>query len=303
MNRVVLSEKGILPNTDITSALNSLFGKYRSNTVFVFEDGDYYFSPTEEMKLDYSLSNTTYLPKRTLGILMKNMTSCSIEGNGARFWYEGQMQPLTLDGCENISVKDITINWAKPLVAEGVIISVNDDYAEVYVSSESFPHRLRDGRMEFDVGAGEWYPLCHDSDIVYEPHFRTVRRNTGDGFWIRNIEAAEEKDVYRFYLQYPTNASAGDILVLRHNERYHAGIFSEKCKNVTFENITVHSCGGLGCLSQFCEDMTYRKVHFVPDRALGRLVTNGRDDGMHITSNKGKVTITECTFLGLMDDL
>ena len=302
MKTVVLSQKGILPDTDITTALHHLFSEYTSDTTFVFEKGDYYFSPCDEMRFDYSLSNTTELPVRTLGIYMKNMNSCTIEGNGARFWFEGHMQPLTLDSCKNIVVKDIKINWKKPLVAEGIVRAVTPEYTDVYISSESFPHRLSNEWLEFDVGAGEWYPLCNRSQIIFESHFRTVRRNTGDNFWVKSISELEEKDIYRFWLHYPAGAQVGDILVLRHNERYHAGIFSERCRDIFFENITVHSCGGLGCLSQFCENVTYKQVHFIPDRSLGRFVTNGRDDGMHITCNKGKVTITECTFLGLMDD-
>ena len=302
MEKIILSQMGILPDTDITLPLYNLFCEHNSDTTFIFEKGNYYFSPCDEMKFDYSLSNTTELPERTLGILMKNMSSCTLDGNGAKFWFEGHMQPLTLDKCENIHVKDITFNWKKPLVAEGIVTSVTDEYADVHISSENFPHRLSGEWLEFDAGAGEWYPLCNRSQIVYEPHFRTVRRSTGDNFWVKNISALPEKDCYRFWLHYSTNVCVGDILVLRHNERYHAGIFTEKCKDISFENIVVHSCGGLGCLSQFCENMTYRQVHFIPDRSLGRFVSNGRDDGMHITCNKGKVTITECTFLGLMDD-
>ncbi len=302
MKKLILSENGIRKDTDITLALCKLFAENKEDTVFVFEEGDYYFSPKDELRLDYNLSNTTYLPLRTLGAYMKNMKNCAIEGNGAKFWFEGQMQPLTLDHCENIKVSGLTFNWKKPLVAEGIVTKVTDNYVDMYVSSESFPHRLVDGVLEFDVGAGEWYELNYQSPIVYEPHFRTVRRNTGDCLWRKSIEATDKKDVYRFNISRPANVMIGDILVLRHNERYHAGIFTEKCKDITFENIVVHSCGGLGCLSQFCENMTYKSMHFVPDRSLGRFVTNGRDDGMHITCNKGKVEISDCTFLGLMDD-
>ena len=302
MEKLVLSKLGVLPKTDITSSLFKIFSEHTENTTFVFENEDYYFSPSDEMKFDFNLSNTTYLPFRTLGAYMKNMTNCAIEGNGARFWFEGHMQPLTLTDCENITVKDLTFNWKKPLVAEGIVMSINNEYADVYISSENFPHRLNNSWLEFDVGGGEWYPLTTQSSIVYEPHFRTVRRDTGDCFYAKSIEKTESADVYRFVLKRPVNALIGDILVLRHNERWHAGIFTEKCKDISFENITVHSCGGLGCLSQFCENMSYKKMKFIPDRTLGRLVTNGRDDGMHITCNKGKVEISECTFLGLMDD-
>lgn len=192
----------------------------------------------------------------------------------------------------------------------GDIIKIHDFLAERGVKTmmwgdkllNNFPHRLNNEWLEFDVGGGDWYELCNRSQIIFEPHFRTVRRKTGDSFWIKNITSTDEKNVYRFWLHGWSGAEAGDILVLRHNERYHAGIFTERCKNILFDNITVHSCGGLGCLSQFCEDITYKQMHFIPDRSLGRVITGGRDDGMNITCNKGKITITECTFIGLMDD-
>ena len=68
MNKVVLSEYGILPNTDITISLYKLFSQFKTDTEFVFEEGDYYFSPKDEMKYDYRISNSDYIPKRALGI-------------------------------------------------------------------------------------------------------------------------------------------------------------------------------------------------------------------------------------------
>lgn len=301
MKNLILKENGIGKDTDITLGIYKLFEDNKEDTCFIFEEGDYYFSPHDELKREYNLSNTTHLPLRTLALLMKDMKNCAIEGNGARLWFEGHIQPLTLDHCENISVKDLTFNWKKPLVAEGIVTAVTDEYAELYVSHEAFPHRLNGESIEFDVGAGEWYNLFQ-SAIIFEPHFRTVRRDTADCFWTKSVEKTDKEDVYRFNLHRPANTKVGDIAVLRHNQRYHAGIFTEKCKDITFDNITVHSCGGLGCLSQFCENMTYRRMFFLPDRSLGRFVTNGRDDGMHITCNKGKVEITDCSFVGLMDD-
>lgn len=301
MKRIILSECGILPNKNITLALYKLFCEHKEDTIFVFQKGDYYFSPFEEMKFEYRLSNSAELPKRILGIYMKGMRNCVIEGNDARFWFEGHMQPLTLDKCQNIIAKDFTINWKKPMVAEGLVCAVSDEFADVYISSGKFPYRMNKGQIEFDIGANEWYPMGKHNVIVYEPHYRTVRRATGD-YYISEVVPLAEDNTFRFRFSAATDICAGDLLVLRHNERYHAGIFTEKCKDVLFEDIIFHSCGGLGCLSQFCENMTYRKVHFIPDRSRGRVITSGRDDGMHITCNKGTITITECTFLGLMDD-
>lgn len=300
MNIIRLSQVGILPDTDVTLALCKLFRDNKQDTTFVFENADYYLNPHEEMRIDYRISNSDVIPVRTLGLLLKEMRNCVLEGNGARLWFAGHMQPFTLDTCENIKVQDFTINWKKPMVAEAIVTACTDDYVDMRIDPQAFPHRVTDGVLEFDIGADEWYPIC-PAIIIYEPHSRKVRRATGDCFFPKKVEVLGD-NVYRMPRSKGFPLAVGDILVLRHNYRRHAGIFSEQCRDLTFENITVHSCGGLGCLAQFCHNLTYKGMHFVPDRAAGRLVTNGRDDGMHITCNSGTVTITECTFLGLMDD-
>ncbi|MBQ6830308.1 MAG: hypothetical protein IJO59_04200 [Clostridia bacterium] len=302
MQTIYLSEQGVRTGEDITVSLCKLFCEYRENTTFVFENGDYYFSPHAEMKADYRLSNTDVAPERTLGLWLKKMKNCTLVGNGARLWFAGHMQPFTLDECENVTIQGFVINWKKPMVAEGIVQAVSDKTVDVYVDPDKFPHRMRDGQLEFDVGADEWYPLVRWGHNVFEPHFRTLRRKAGDCISTGNGVTDLGGDRYRIESHREVVACPGDIVVLRHNSRKHAGIFSEHCRDITIEDVTVHSCGGLGCLSQFCHNMTYRRVHFVPDRAAGRLITNGRDDGMHITCNSGTVTITECTFLGLMDD-
>lgn len=299
MNTIRLSEYGILPNTDITLSLYELFLQYPNDTEFLFEKGDYYFNPHKEMQADYRLSNTDVLPYRALGIWMKNMKNCVLNGNGARFWFEGQMQSVTMDHCENVKISNFTLNWKKPLVSEGIVVSRNEDNINVYIDPIKFPHRFGKGILEFDCGAGEWFAVWHRF-IAFEPNSLTVRKHTADISFDQISEVGD--NVYSFKLRNNCDVKVGDLLNLRHSPRSHANIFSEKCKNVTVEDVTVLSGSGLGCLAQFCKDLTYRRVHFLTDKASGRLVSGGHDDGMHLTCNSGTVTVTECTFHALMDD-
>ena len=299
MRTIRLCDHGILPNTDITLALRELFLQYPADTEFVFEDADYFFSPHPEMRADYSLSNTDRIPYRVLGVWMKHMKNCILTGNGARLWFEGEMQCFTLDRCEDIRLSGFTLNWEKPLVAEGVVVGRDGETLLVSIDPEKYPHRFRDGTLEFDGGAGEWYPFWCNT-IAFEPHGRTVRRNTAD-IWFSEVLPAGD-NVYAMTPHRPTCVEAGDLVNLRHSPRTHANIFTEKCRNVVVEDMTVLSGGGLGCLAQFCRDLTYRRVHFLTDTAAGRLVSGGHDDGMHLTCNSGLITVTECTFHALMDD-
>lgn len=298
MDRIYLSSCGIIPGCDITEKLHEIFNAHPSDTEFVFDKGDYYFSP--KLSHDYRLSNTDVIPERKLGIWLRDMKNIKIDCSGSRFLFSGHMSAVTLDNCENVEIRNCIIDWPKPLAAEGIVTGLGDGYIDMFVSSDIFPHHYRDGWLEFDVGNGEWYPMSRYSHIQFDAVTRTVRRASGDRFSAKTIEDLGG-DIYRFGCGY-TDTSIGNIFVLRHNERMHAGIFTERCRSVVFEDITFHSCGGLGCLAQFCTDLTYRRVNFLPNTKAGRKVANGRDDGMHITCCSGRVTITECSFTGLMDD-
>lgn len=304
MKTIILREYGILPGEDCTLRLHALLQQHKQDVTFVFEQGDYLFE--SRLEADYRLSNTDVLPVRKLGIWMQGMKNVHLQGNGARLWFSGQMQPFTLDHCEDCTVANFTIDWKKPMVAEGVVRAYTEKSVDLYVDPELFPHRLtEEGWLEFDTGNGEWYPLSCGSQIQFDTNTHTVRCDTGDKFSPAPKMEAVGEHVYRMYHKREdgvVDTAIGNINVLRHNARQHAGIFTEKCKNILFEDITVYSCGGLGCLAQFCDTLTYRRVNFEPNEAIGRLITSGRDDGMHITCCSGQITITQCSFLGLMDD-
>ncbi len=300
MTTIRLSDYGIMPDTDITVDLYELMKKHTQDTEFVFEDADYYFYPHKEMFCDYRISNSDALPYRVLGIWLKEHQNCVVNGNGARLYFAGQMQAITLDRCKNVTVKNLTIDWKKPLVAEGVIKEVGEDYADFYIDPEAFPHRIENGAPLLDVGANEFYPV-NRGFIIFDENNNSITRATGDIYFHKSVESLGNS-IFRYHFRSTEGMRAGQVAVMRHNARIHAGIFSEKCEDLTFSDITVHSCGGLGCLAQFCHNLTYERVCFLPNRRAGRRVSNGRDDGMHLTSNSGHITITECSFLGLMDD-
>lgn len=273
-------------------------------SVVSFEKNAYFIEKKDAKRCTYSFSNTTNTDSQYAAFIIKDKKDVVIDGNGADFIFRGHLTPFVIESSENITVKNLTIDFDPPLVAEGEIISFSDEYVDVFVDGKLFPYTCRDGWLYFDIGEEEKSPLRRDFSQIRFDHDLTVAHSSGDGFVVKNVEALCENKVRL----YPENKdeikkiSVGELFVLRHNARLHPGIFVENCKNITFENITVHSCGGLGILTQFCEDITYRNVNFLPNIDLGRRISCGRDDGMHITSCRGKVIVDGCSFLGLMDD-
>jgi len=88
---------------------------------------------------------------------------------------------------------------------------------------------------------------------------------------------------------------------MRHAERIHAGIFIQDSKNILIENVNLYHATGLGILAQFSQDLTFNQYRAIPNKAKNRYFGGG-DDGIQVSNCKGKITINDCEFAGLMDD-
>ena len=71
----------------------------------------------------------------------------------------------------------------------------------------------------------------------------------------------------------------GNVLVLRHSERDHAGLFVADSRDVTVENVDLHHCAGLGLLAQFSENLTVRAASRPSRRRPGASLSGPRRRG------------------------
>lgn len=247
----------------------------------------------------YTFSNTDPMSEQAFGCILRNRKKgVIIDGCGSTFVFRGQMTPFAIDSSFNVILRNMTIDFDPPLVAEGVVISACEQYADVRIDTAQYPCECRDEWLYFDIGEEALSPMCHRAQIHFEAD-KTVTPQSGDDFVPQRVLALGN-EVFRIYPENPVRLREGEILVLRHNARLHPGIFIENSYDTRLENITIHSCGGLGILAQFCDHLTLEHVHFLPKP--GRLVANGRDDGLHAAACRGLIRIEDCSFFGLMDD-
>ncbi len=142
MNVIYAKDRGIRPGEDITRALYGMLDSSENDVTYLFEPGDYFFSPIPELERDYRISNSDVMPIRKLGILIKEIKNLTLDFSGARLWFSGHMQPFTLDRCDNVTVRNCVIDWKKPLVAEGIVTAFTDTYIDMKVDGRLFPLRM-----------------------------------------------------------------------------------------------------------------------------------------------------------------
>ena len=270
--------------------------------VLVFPRGRYDFWPQHAVEKVYFESNTTAVNPKRLAIFIEGFAGLTVDGGGSTFVFHDRMQPFTVDRSTGVTIRDLSIDWDIPLSAEAVVEAATEEHLDLRIDDRQFPYVIENDRVVF-VGEG-WKSGWWDA-MEFDGRTLQVVPGTGDagclgrGFKEHRAEALAPGRV-RLHRRFGRRPAVGNVLVLRHGERDHAGVFVVDSKDVTVENVDLFHCAGLGVLAQFTENLTVRGLRAVPSPA--RRVLSGHDDGVHVSNCRGLVLIEGSRFHGLMDD-
>ncbi len=302
--RISVTQFGAVPDshTDATAAVRAALVacRDRPGSTLVFPRGRYDFSTGNCTVRTYHESNTHDLNPKTCAIVIENFDVLTVDGCGSLFVFHGQVQPITVDHSRDITLRDFRVDWDVPLTAQALVVDSSESRLDLRINAES-PYTIENGRLVF-TGEGWQSPWC--GTIEFDPVRRIVAPQTGDacfgGAW-ECFATEVERGLVRLAHRFARVPAKGQVLILRHNPRKHAGIFLFNSRNVVLDGIGLHHTGGLGILAQFCETLTVRETAVVPNPDKDRLFS-GHDDGVHVSNCRGQVTIENCRFAGLMDD-
>ncbi|HPE76814.1 MAG TPA: right-handed parallel beta-helix repeat-containing protein [Draconibacterium sp.] len=273
-------------------------------TVLVFTRGEYHFYPEQSNKRNYYESNTTDENPRSCAFLFENMSNVIIEGNGSNLIFHEQMQPFTFDNCKNMVLRNVNIDWEQPLIAQAQILEVKEKSMRISINLKESPFRIEEGKIFFGTSTENLQPW--KGTMEFDRKGRYVVPQTGDwGCLGRGWENYLAENILpgtiEIHLPLLRKPAVGNYLVMRHAERIHSGIFIQESKNIKVENINLYHATGLGILAQFSEDLTFDRYRAIPNPNKNRYFGGG-DDGLQVSNCKGKITVTNCEFAGLMDD-
>ncbi|MBS0028246.1 right-handed parallel beta-helix repeat-containing protein [Chitinophaga sp. 22321] len=301
------AEYGIKPNVDndVVPLLNALLNKLKDEQQpirIVFGKGRYHFWPEQSTRMTYFESNTTNNNPKNCAIFLQHRRKLEIDGQGAAFIFHGRIQPLTLDSCEQIVLKNFSIDWDIPLTAQGEVLSAGKDSIRLRINEKESPYKIVKDKLIF---TGEGWESGIGSIMEFDRLSGNVVPQTGDApalgnGWQGYHAIAENGTVV---LKYPFTRlpKPGNYLILRHSERDHAGIFIKDSKQVSVEQIDLYHCAGLGILSQYSADLSFRYFQAIPNKSKNRYFS-GHDDGLHFSNCRGNILVDDCRFQGLMDD-
>jgi len=268
----------------------------------VFPKGRYDFWPQDAVEKVYFESNTTANNPKRLAIFIENFTGLTVDGGGSTFVYHDRIQPFTVDRSTGVTIRSVSIDWDVPLSAEAVVAAATEESIDLRIDERQFPYVIENGHVVF---TGEGWQSAWWGVMEFDGKTLRVVPGTGDAGclgqgWREHRAEAIAPGLVRLHRRFERRPAVGNVLVLRHSERDHAGLFLLDSRDVTIENVNLLHSAGLGLLAQFTENLTVRNFHAVPSPA--RRVLSGHDDGIHVSNCRGLVLVEGCRFHGLMDD-
>lgn len=276
----------------------------KPGSVLLFPKGRYDFWPQYCIEKKYFESNTDVIPLRRCAILLEGVRNLVIDGQSSDFIFHDRMQPFTLDHSSNVRIKNLQIDWDVPLTAQAQVRDINDQYMDIAINRES-PYIIEDGKIYF-VGEGWKAKMSEWGVMEFDSATHLIAPGTGDASCLGGDYSAYRAEtigdgLVRLHYAFKRKPAKGNLLVLRHSARDHAGVFIWNSQHISVENVTVYQTAGLGILSQYATDLAFNNVRFIPNQAKGR-VFGGHDDGLHFSNCSGQIRVDSCRFLGLMDD-
>ena len=303
-----LSRFGIKPNTgeDMSVVLNTLIQKLVSESgtnakiLIQFKKGRYDFHPENALRKEYYISNHDQNNPKTVGLALENLDNICLDGQGSEFIFHGRMLPISLINNENLTLKNIHIDFQDPQICQVKILE-NDIDAEI-ITFQTAPwvnYTIRDS-VFFNVGKG--WKIRPTSGIVFEEKTKRVVYNTGDiGVGTGNVVELSKGIIKAMKWKNP-KLKPGMVIAMRNGERPHPGIFLHKGKNVNLTNVSVHYCEGMGLLAQLSENIHLDRFNVALRGNKDPRYFTAQADATHFSSCKGVIISNNGLYENMMDD-
>lgn len=244
--------------------------------------------------------------KRNAAIFLKEKKNVTIDGNGATVMVHGKMTPLVFDRCENITVKNLTVDYACPTMAEFTVTDVADGVHTLRINEDCL-YSIENNELIWQGENGaDGKPYWEDSYIgnrryikLYNPETRQCSDFRRDDLAF-DIVGQEEGNILKVVFKNPSvTIPVNSVIQTRNIVRDQTGSLFNRCKNLLLENNRIKFMHGLGMVSQFCENVTYRNCDFTPKK--GRTIASTADF-FQFSGCKGKLSVESCKAYGAQDD-
>ncbi len=314
---------------DATSAINTAIFSMADGDTLALDGMTFFCSPKEGYQAFYAISNNEAGDK-TIAFPLIGRKNITIDGMGARFTFQGRILPFVIDRSENITVKNLTIDYSSPYYVQPRIVEADENRVLLYFDSPECGCRVRSGNfciysradgweqecmemltMEFSSSLVEGEGLYHKTNAPavpsaskppYIPYCAPKKDHGFASGMYRDVVLREiAPDMIEMCGQFGFVHTVGAYLVMTFAGREFPGVLITEAKNVTLENIHLAYTSGMGVVAQLSENITLNGVKAYVEEDSGRVLSVNAD-ATHFINCRGKIELYNCKFTNMMDD-
>lgn len=262
------------------------------------EKGEYHFHPQGAAQREYYISNHDQDQPKIVGIPLEGLTNVTFDGNGAELYFYGQMLPLSLIGSTDCNLRNFSIDFPNPHIAQA-IITHNDGKSLTYKMCPWVRWEVKNGLL---YTHGEGWQYHADNGIAFEQDSRHLIPQTSDlQFPTRGITINSEGHIHAPSWQDP-RLVPGTRFALRTWHRPNPAIFLADDTRTTLHNINIHYAEGMGLLAQMCTDIDINRLNICLRGKDDPRYFTTQADATHFSGCKGLIRERNGLYEGMMDD-
>lgn len=286
----------------LQKALAKIKAEYKEGekVILRFPEGRYEFHEKGAAVREYYISNHDQTNPKKVGIALEDMKNLTLDGQGSEFVFHGRMLPVSLLRSENCLLKNFSVDFENPHIAQVKIVENDPQDGIVFEPAPWVDYRIaKDSIFE---AYGEGWTMRHSWGIAFDGDTKHLVYNTSDigcptkgasEVAPRRIHAPGWKDA---------RLVPGTVVAMRGWGRPTPGIFLSHDVNTTIENVKVHYAEGMGLLAQLCENITLEKFGVCLKGDADPRYFTTQADATHFSGCKGKIVSCNGLYEGMMDD-
>ena len=301
------SSFGVTPNTgaDVAGLVEQMLAQVKAEAAgkavtIRFAPGKYDFYPESAAHREYYISNHDQHKDRAVGIAIEGFTGLTLDGCGADFIFYGRMLPLSVVGTEKCTLRNFSIDFATPHIAQAEVIANDPEQGITFRVAPWVNARVTEhGAFEH---YGEGWAMRPGWGIAFDPKTRRILYKTGDiGTPVHQVQQIDER-TFLAPAWKDSRLPVGTIVAMRSYERPSPGVFVSHATDTRLENVKVHYAEGMGLLAQMSEDLTLDGfcVCLRGDDDPRYFTTQA--DATHFSGCKGKIRSVNGLYEAMMDD-
>ncbi|MCM1364031.1 MAG: right-handed parallel beta-helix repeat-containing protein [Faecalibacterium sp.] len=316
MQLIKASEFGIMPNEDITVKLAELCRILQSTDgekTVVFENGTYYIDSKKCEQYALFITNTVGDKEfkknekphiNAVPFYFSNISDITIDANDSIFVIDGKVTNIAMENCENITLKNMEIRHSHPDMHELKVVGKNKFSVDFELDRDTL-YKFKKGKLWF---YGNDYCVQSNKSAFSSWWIGLIKTETPDKIQrvrhpLATTYAVRDLDNRRIraYCANTTRFDLDDCFYVYDVRRQFAGIFINKCKNVTLYNIKQRFNYSLAVVAQDSDTITINNVCFAPEVGSARKLASVADF-IQICMCRGKVSVKDSYFDGAGDD-